>query len=297
MQDYRDGSRRVNPSPRPLSQPQVTVLVLWSFGIVLAQSAASPPSPSCGLSPRSRASAPSANACATGIAMPHKCGQTRPQTPQPRCAHLLSSPPALGRGLVAAGVSPTGARLDASTLGQRFTILTISVVVRGCAIPVAWHIVEATRRGRGDRTGKRFSRYLHGQCADRLDSHRRRRPWLVCQMAVSDHQNAGLASVSADQSPRPVLSRRCPARFRPLSQVSPGSVSGGPGRDLFCDQGSATACTLLARWDRGYTDPWLILTDLPTAQADVAWYGLRAWIKCGFKDAKRGGWHWDRPDA
>jgi hypothetical protein len=51
---------------------------------------------------------------------------------------------------------------------------------------------------------------------------------------------------------------------------------------------------LLARWDRGYADPWLILTDLAPQQADVAWYGLRAWIECGFKDAKRGGWHWEQ---
>jgi hypothetical protein len=47
--------------------------------------------------------------------------------------------------------SPTERRLvlamDATTLGQRFTVLTISVVYRGCAIPVAWTIVEATRKG------------------------------------------------------------------------------------------------------------------------------------------------------
>jgi hypothetical protein len=53
-------------------------------------------------------------------------------------------------------------------------------------------------------------------------------------------------------------------------------------------------CTLLARWDTGYKDPWLILTDLPASQADVAWYGLRAWIEASYKDAKRGGWHWEQ---
>ncbi len=53
-------------------------------------------------------------------------------------------------------------------------------------------------------------------------------------------------------------------------------------------------CTLLARWDAGYRDPWLIVTDLPPTRADVAWYGLRAWIECGFKDSKRGGWHWEQ---
>jgi hypothetical protein len=33
----------------------------------------------------------------------------------------------------------------------------------------------------------------------------------------------------------------------------------------------------------------LVLTDLPPAEAEVAWYGLRAWIACGFKAMKRGG--------
>lgn len=36
---------------------------------------------------------------------------------------------------------------DASTLGQRFTILVISLVYRGCGIPVPWKIVRATEKG------------------------------------------------------------------------------------------------------------------------------------------------------
>ena len=27
-------------------------------------------------------------------------------------------------------------------------------------------------------------------------------------------------------------------------------------------------------------------------KADVFWYGLRAWIECGFKQTKRAGWQW-----
>jgi DDE family transposase len=38
----------------------------------------------------------------------------------------------------------------------------------------------------------------------------------------------------------------------------------------------------------------LILTDLEPAGAHVAWYGLRSWIECGFKDSKRRGWHWEQ---
>ena len=51
-------------------------------------------------------------------------------------------------------------------------------------------------------------------------------------------------------------------------------------------------CTLLACWGEGYTDPWLVVTDLPPQAADVCWYGLRAWIEQGFKRIKRGGWQW-----
>jgi hypothetical protein len=35
-----------------------------------------------------------------------------------------------------------------------------------------------------------------------------------------------------------------------------------------------------------------VLTDLLPQHAQVAWYSLRAWIECGFKDCKRGGWQW-----
>jgi hypothetical protein len=60
------------------------------------------------------------------------------------------------------------------------------------------------------------------------------------------------------------------------------------------------ACTLVACWETGHQDRWLVLTDLPPQQAQVVWYSLRAWIEAGFKDGKRGGWQWhpgvnDRP--
>jgi len=30
-------------------------------------------------------------------------------------------------------------------------------------------------------------------------------------------------------------------------------------------------CTLLAPWDAGYRDPWLVLTALPPTAVDIAW--------------------------
>jgi hypothetical protein len=81
------------------------------------------------------------------------------------------------------------------------------------------------------------------------------------------------------------------ATVRPLTQVVSrvgqrwaGQVIGlaTPARQL--------ACPLLARWDAGDRAPWLLLTALPPTAVDVAWSGVRAWIECGFKDSKRGGW-------
>lgn len=51
-------------------------------------------------------------------------------------------------------------------------------------------------------------------------------------------------------------------------------------------------CTLLACFSPDHEDAWLILTDFSPDIAEIAWYGMRAWIEAGFKDVKRGGWVW-----
>jgi hypothetical protein len=53
-------------------------------------------------------------------------------------------------------------------------------------------------------------------------------------------------------------------------------------------------CTLLACWEAGYQDPWLILTDLPPEASTAGWSGLRAWIEQGCKSTTRAGWPWQR---
>jgi len=68
--------------------------------------------------------------------------------------------------------------------------------------------------------------------------------------------------------------------------VGEGTAFQGPRRRL--------NCTLLARWDEGYRDPWLLLTDLAPSAGEACWYGLRTWIEQGFKITKRGGWQWQR---
>ncbi len=83
--------------------------------------------------------------------------------------------------------------------------------------------------------------------------------------------------------------------FRPLGSFVPRLGTAWAGRGTaFKSRDCRLACTLLARWEEGYRDPWLILTDLPPEVADAAWYGMRTWIEQGFKLTKRGGWQWQR---
>jgi hypothetical protein len=53
--------------------------------------------------------------------------------------------------------------------------------------------------------------------------------------------------------------------------------------------------TLLARWEEGYPDPGLVLTDLAPSAGQACWCGLRAWIEPGCKLTKRAGWQGQRP--
>jgi hypothetical protein len=85
------------------------------------------------------------------------------------------------------------------------------------------------------------------------------------------------------------------ATFRPLGSFvpCPGTRWRGTGTAFKSSQ-RRLRCTLLACWEVGYTDPWLILTDLPPEASEAGWYGLRAWIEQGFKVTKRAGWPWQR---
>lgn len=76
-----------------------------------------------------------------------------------------------------------------------------------------------------------------------------------------------------------------------LSMFVPGVATAWCGQvDCFVEK--TLRCTLLARWDEGYDDPWLVLTDLTPEKACVVWYSLRNWVEGGFKETKRGGWQW-----
>lgn len=74
-----------------------------------------------------------------------------------------------------------------------------------------------------------------------------------------------------------------------LAFQKPGYIWAGAGT---CFKKNSLEVTLLVRWEEGFQEPWLILTDLPAKQTLPCWYGLHSWIECGFKHIKSAGWQW-----
>jgi DDE family transposase len=273
-----------------LSKPQAAVLALWSVGMVLARS--------CALSAGSEVLAKGLERkpntgrqqlrewCYEAQA---KRGGARQEVQGETCfAPLLAWVLSWWEGYQLA------LAVDATTLGQRFVVLVVSVVYRGCAIPVAWTVLPATEkhawRGEWLRMLRQVRavvprRYFVIVRADRGLSAR----WLLQRIVrLGWHP---LLRINTGGTFRPAKS----VDYHPLRAVVPqpgtqwvgtGTAFQGPRRRL--------NCTLLARWDEGYRDPWLLLTDLAPSAGEACWYGLRAWIEQGFKMTKRGGWQWQR---
>jgi Transposase DDE domain len=184
--------------------------------------------------------------------------------------------------------------MDATSLRQCFTVLAISVVYRGSAIPVAWAIVPGTAKGAWQAHWLRLLAALRSGiprrwCVLVLTDRGLYAPWLY--RAIRRYHWHPFMRINTGGQYRPYRG----TIWRPLSQIvrQDGQVV---ARRVVCfkTESAHLPCTLLACWQAAYTDPWLIVTDLPVTQANVAWYAMRAWIEAGFKDLKRGGWHWEQ---
>ena len=271
-----------------LSRPQARVLALWSLGLVLARS--------CGLTAVSVFVAGLQDRQENTVRQqlrewcyeaPAKRGAQRQALAVETCfAPLLRWVLQWWHG------NQLALALNATTLGDRFAVLAISVLYRGCAIPVAWAILPATAPGAWKAEWRRLLQQVQTTVpatmtvivlADRGLYAR----WLF--RAIVHLGWHPLLRVNAGGLFRP----QAGARWRALTTFAPA-----PGSRW---QGSGTAFkphplagTLLACWEPDQADRWLLVTDLPPAARTAAWYGLRAWIEQGFKLTKRGGWQWQR---
>jgi hypothetical protein len=273
-----------------LSQPQARVLALWSLGMVLARS--------CALSAVSVW-------LATLLQRPENtvrqqlrewCYEAAAKRGAHRQVLVVDTcfVPLLRWVLHRWQGTQLALALDATTLGTRFTVLAISVVYRGCAIPVAWTILRANQKQAWRRHWLRMLRQLRPA----IPHH-----WTVIVLADRGLYAGWLFRRLVRLGWHPLLRINTGGTFRPDPQATsrplasfvphPGTRWHGTGT-AFKSPARRVRCTLLACWEEGYKDPWLILTDLPPEASDASWYGLRAWIEQQFKCIKRAGWQWQR---
>lgn len=184
--------------------------------------------------------------------------------------------------------------LDAITLRQSVTVLVVSVAVGWCAIPVAWTVLSATKK-------------------EKWKPH-----WRALLACLGGHTGERSVWVAADRGlyARWLFEDICACGWHPLLRLNTkGSfvlvetgqrlalatlaqhVRGGFWRGevvCFRDRQRQLRCTLLALWDHGQQESWILVTDVTPSEVSPGWYSLRMWIEAGFKALKTGALHWER---
>jgi hypothetical protein len=273
-----------------LSKPQATVLALWSVGRVLALS--------CAMSAVSAVLAKGLKRKDQTVRhqLREWCYDAKAKRGRQRQALRVETCFPVLLAWVVRWWHGTQLALasDATSLGTRFVVLAISVVYRGGAIPVAWVVLEAGKKQAGRREWRRRRRKLRPAIP---------KGWTVIVLADRGLYAPWLVRRLRKLGWHPFLRINNGGTFRPAGQPclqplpsfvpQPGTRWRGRGTALQTT-GGQLECTLLACWEEGYTDPWLLRTDLPPAASDAGWYGLRAGIEQGFKITKRAGGQWHR---
>lgn len=271
-----------------LSVPQATVLALWSFGMVVSHS--------CGLTTVANylASLTQEKENSLRQRLREWCYAKDDKRGQGRCEIDVRNSFVPLLRWVLAWWPPQERRLalamDATSLGQVFVVLVLSVIYRGCAIPIAWHVLPAGKK----ESWKEPWLGLFAQFQGLLSKE-----WVVIVMADRGLYARWLFEAIQECQWHPFLRINGRNLFRPKGssqfralQVTfhrAGCTWAGP---VTCFKNNSLEATLLVQWEAGYEEPWLVLTDLPTEQALPCWYGLRAWIEQGFKHIKSAGWQW-----
>ena len=179
--------------------------------------------------------------------------------------------------------------IDPTNLGSRFTILTVSVVFRSCAVPVAWHVQRGDACGSWNDHWKRLLARLQQALGD---------DWQVLVLSDRGLESKELFEAIVQLHWHPLMRVKKGGHFRPdgwrkgwpLARFAARLGAHWTGRGMAWPSSSRLACTLLACWEDGHEQPWLMLTDLTPGSAWACWYAWRSWIEHGFRDLKSDGW-------
>ena len=269
-----------------LRKPQATVLVLWSLGMVLARS--------CALSAVSVWLAALLQRKDNTVRQQLRewCDEAQAKRGTQRQALVGEDGfmPLLGWVLGHWQGTQLALARAAPTVGLRVTVLAVSVVSRGGAIPVAWTILPAHQPAAWRCHWLRLLRQLRpaipkGHTVIVLADRGLYALWLFRRIVRLGWHPFLRINRGGPFRPDPQATDRPLSGFVPL----PGTRWRGTGT-AFTSPQRRLRCTRLACGEAGYTEPWLILTDVPPEASDAGWYGRRAWIEPGFQITKRAGW-------
>ena len=286
LDQWTDQVRMAFPN---LSRPQATVLALYSFGMILAQR--------CGLSSVATALVPvlcvgfhTIRSRLQEFYQPAaaKSGRQRDELDVTTCfAPLLA--------WILQGWQSThlALALDATSLGDCFTVLSISVVYRGQAIAVAWKVLRANVPHPWKPEWIALLRLFSGLVPPGYTVIVMTDRALYARWLYQDIVSLGW---------HPVMRITKLSKFRkgrskksiPVTALVPRVGCHWQGRGVAFPKKPERRleCTLMACWEEGCDEPWFLVTDLAPDQAESLWYGMRSWIEAGFKLLKSGGWQW-----
>lgn len=183
--------------------------------------------------------------------------------------------------------------VDATNHGDRLTALVVSVLYRGSAIPVAWHLRPMTQRGSWMTEIVALLRALQPAVPPAM-------PVLV--LADEGLWSPRLWRVVGSLGWQALL--RLPGQTtiiphgagpQTATRLVPTAGRGWVGvATVFRSRDRQRRGTVVIVWAVGHSKPCVVLTALPPARVGVVWYGLRMWIELGFRALKGVGWQWQR---
>ncbi len=275
-----------------LSLPQISGLATWSFGMVMTQSSSLTRVSTL----IAKVNQEQENTARQRLKEWYKEGKAKTRKNQKRVSlEVQDCFGSLFKWIVdlhPATTQELPMALDATSIGQNFTVLSINVLYRGSGIPVAWKVVKAREKG----SWKPYWKELFQSLKNIVPTD-----WKVIVSADRGLYADWLYLLIVELGWHPFLRINHQGQYRPqnssswqlLSTVVTHTGESWSGQ-VTCFKSNPINATLLARWDDGYADPWLILTDLKSTDADVSWYGFRSWIECSYRDVKSDGWQWHK---
>ena len=174
--------------------------------------------------------------------------------------------------------------LDTTTLRNRWIILTVSVLYKKRAIPVAWRVLAWDKQAWNPIWKQLLSalapafpprvRVLvfadRGLYSPELFEYIRQ---LGAHPAMRVNGDGGVLVEGSTE-------------WQMLQELVPSPDTHWNGRCRVFKTNSLD-CTVLALWAVGMREAWIVLTDLPPCEASAVWYRYRSWIEQGYRDLKR----------